>query len=98
MGNTGYDAPTKFKAPGSTTMLTPAPNVPMLSLQALMEQIEAGIVEAHRTLNRIEGPVQDQGIGPEPVASASRSGHAAMEGLATLNARLSELADRVGII
>ncbi len=73
---------------------TAPPTAEQLSIQARADQIMAGIVEAHETLNGILGQEPEQDVSAS--AGAEQQLDRCREGLAALNSRLRNLSDRTG--
>lgn len=72
----------------------PAPNI---SLQQQMEQLEAGVTEAHDALDRISSGGTDKDA-PATETGAQATGFRVQDDLQSLISRIIAVADRVGAL
>ncbi len=81
--------------PSEATMTEAKTLEEAVGLHAKFDQLEAGLEEAHRTLDRMVG-ASDSTQPSEPVSGAETAGAQCASTLSDLNSRLSDLAGRVG--
>ena len=76
--------------------MTTLTQTPALSIQAKLDQIEAGLAECHSLILDMTGP-EDSSLEPG-VAGAEAAGARCIVAVEDLRQRLSELRDRIGTL